>query len=452
MYIGICYDLRDEYLRAGFSEHDTAEFDRADTIDALASALQRLGHHVERIGNVRSLTRCLASGLRYDLVFNIAEGLYGFGREAQVPALLDAYAIPYTFSGPLSCALTLHKAMAKHVIRDCGLPTADFMLVERMADLRDLQLEFPLFAKPVAEGTGKGVDSRSKIDDLSSLHDRLSSLLNEYHQPVLVERYLPGREFTAAIVGTGARARCIGVMEIVLKAPGDVEAYGYQNKEECETRVEYRLVREPIMVRLVEEIALASWRALLCADAGRVDLRCDAAGRPNFMEINPLAGLHPEHSDLPIICDLQGIEYDQLIAWIVESACARFCIANIVAAWRWATSQCATRLHLERANMKVLLVHDALGNGAAADARDVLVQCEAVRVALARLGHSACVLPITPDLEAFTGTLRTRRPDLVFNLGRHWADNRTPAPGRCAFRTAWPRVYWLRRKGGTQHY
>ncbi|MCB1741598.1 MAG: D-alanine--D-alanine ligase [Gammaproteobacteria bacterium] len=328
MHIGLCYDLRDDYIAAGYSELETAEFDRLDTIDALADALQRLGHRVERIGNVRALTRKLVAGARYDLVFNIAEGMRGYGREAQVPAILDAYELPYTFSDPLSCALTLHKAMAKRVIRDSGLPTPDFAVVTQVGDLDGVQLDYPLFAKPVAEGTGKGVDGRSRINDPAELREVCQTLLARHRQPVLVERYLPGREFTAAIVGSGEEARCIGIMEIVLRSSDDADAYGYLNKEECETRVEYRLLEEPLLERVIEEVALGSWRALLCADAGRVDLRCDANGRPNFIEINPLAGLHPEHSDLPIICNLKGIEYDHLIECIVESACRRYGIGG----------------------------------------------------------------------------------------------------------------------------
>ena len=133
MKVGITYDLREEYLCEGFSLEETAEFDKPDTIDSIEEALQLLGHETERIGHVRSLVARLAGGSRWDLVFNIAEGLSGFGREAQVPAVLDAYGIPYTFSDPLVLSLTLHKGMTKRVVRDLGIPTPGFAVVTALA-------------------------------------------------------------------------------------------------------------------------------------------------------------------------------------------------------------------------------------------------------------------------------------------------------------------------------
>ena len=207
MRIGITYDLRDDYLALGFSDEETAEFDRIDTIEAIESALQGMGFETDRIGNIRSLIKRLASGDRWDMVFNIAEGLKGFGREAQVPALLDAYEIPYTFSDALVLALTLHKGMTKRVIRDLGIPTPDFAVIEAASDLDQVNLAFPLFAKPVAEGTGKGISAASKIGSQEELRSVCEDLLRRFNQPVLIETYLPGKEFTAGIVGTGKSAR-----------------------------------------------------------------------------------------------------------------------------------------------------------------------------------------------------------------------------------------------------
>ena len=130
MNIGITYDLRDDYLSEGYSYEETAEFDRIDTIDGIDEALQALGHTTDRIGNVKQLVKRLAAGHRWDLVFNIAEGMHGAGREALVPALLDAYRIPYTFSDPFVLTLTLHKGLTKTIIRAAGIRTADFVVVE----------------------------------------------------------------------------------------------------------------------------------------------------------------------------------------------------------------------------------------------------------------------------------------------------------------------------------
>jgi D-alanine-D-alanine ligase len=322
MRIGMTYDLRTDYLAAGYSEDETAEFDRPSTIDAIENAIRAMGHQPVRIGNLASLIKHLDRGERWDLVFNIAEGLYGLGREAQVPALLDGFRIPYVFSDPLVLALTLHKGMTKHVVRDQGIPTPDFAVVRNPAEISRVNLPYPLFAKPVAEGTGKGVNGASKIRNAPQLDRVCRELLATYHQPVLVETFLPGREFTVGIVGNGDRARSIGVMEVILLPGSEPEIYSYNNKEYCEELVEYRAVSDP-EARRAEEVALAAWHALGCQDAGRVDLRSDASGQPHFIEVNPLAGLHPEHSDLCIIATKYGIGYQQLLTEIVQAALIR---------------------------------------------------------------------------------------------------------------------------------
>ena len=322
MKIGLTFDLRSYYLTQGYSEEDTAEFDRDDTIEAIAGALAGLGHQTERIGAVTQLVPKLAAGERWDLVFNIAEGMHGLARESQVPALLDAYRIPYTFSDPVVLGLCLHKGWAKRVIRDQGLPTPDFAVVAGEEDLSRVHLKYPLFAKPVAEGTGKGVDAGSKLASRAELEARCRELLARYRQPVLVERFLPGREYTVGIIGTGAKAEAVGTLEVLLRQGAEREVYSYQNKENCEELVDYRLAKDPKALQ-AQAAALACWRALGCRDAGRIDLREDERGVPNIMELNPLAGLHPQHSDLPILCGLAGIPFPELIRRIVDSAVER---------------------------------------------------------------------------------------------------------------------------------
>lgn len=324
MLVGVTYDLRDEYLAEGYGEEATAEFDRADTVDAIANGLLELGHEVDRIGRARQLIQRLSAGARWDLVFNICEGLSGMAREAQVPAILDVFGIPYTFADPLVMSLCLHKSLAKMVVEQAGLPTPKSLLVESLADLDRLALAFPLFAKPVGEGTGKGITAASRITNRQELSQVCQELLARFRQPALVEEYLPGREFTVGVLGTGPRAEVVGTLEIVLLDNAEPGVYSYVNKERCEELVEYRLVRpsDP-EVQMAEQTALAAWRALGGRDAGRVDLRSDAQGVPQFMEVNPLAGMHPSHSDLPMVATAVGMSYVELIRRIVESASER---------------------------------------------------------------------------------------------------------------------------------
>ncbi len=322
MTIGLTYDLRSEYLARGYSEEETAELDRDDTVAAIEEAVRRAGHATDRIGSAGALAERLAKNHRWDLVFNICEGLHGLGREALVPAMLDAHRIPYTFSDPAVLALSLHKAMTKRVMRDLGVPTPDFAVVERPEDVEGVRLAYPLFAKPLAEGTGKGIDAASKIGTPAELRAVCADLLARFRQPVLVEEFLPGREFTAGIVGTGAEAGVVGVMEVIFNAKAEVDAYSYVNKEECDDRVVYRLAEGDID-RECREVTLKAWRGLGARDAGRVDLRVARDGKVSFIEVNPLAGLHPQHSDLPIICTLVGITFQQLIERILQSAIRR---------------------------------------------------------------------------------------------------------------------------------
>lgn len=320
--IGITYDLRTDYLAAGYGLEDTAEFDSLETIAAIEWALQGMGHETERIGHVGQLRARLSGGARWGMVFNIAEGLRGADREARVPALLEGCVVPYTFSSSRVLTAGLHKGMSKRVARRAGLRTADFVVVASLEDAEQCGLLMPLFVKPVAEGSSKGITAANVVASRQALVRRCGELLDRYRQPVLVETYLPGREFTVGIVGTGERAEALGVMEVLCGDDAEPGGYSYVNKVNFQTCVRYELATDET-ARQARAMALGLWRYLGCRDAGRVDLRCDANGEPHFLEVNPLAGLHPWHSDLTILCRLSGIGYDALIDTIVASACRR---------------------------------------------------------------------------------------------------------------------------------
>jgi D-alanine-D-alanine ligase len=321
--IALCYDLKTDYLAAGFASADVMEFDDEETVLALAGALSQVGHHPVRVGRGVELARRLAAGERWDLVFNLAEGVRGRSREAQVPAVCELYDQPYTFSDPLTCAVTLDKSLAKRLVRDHGLPTAAFVLVERPEDALGVALPLPLFVKPVAEGSSKGVTRRSRVETREELVDACAELIQTFRQPVLVESFLPGREMTVGILGNGDEARVLGVLEVSFRAGSD-SAYTAENKREYATRVDYGLLDGEPMARRGREVALAAYHALGCRDLARVDLRCDAAGEPCFIEINPLPGLHPTYSDLPILAARVGTPYADLLGRIVETTARRW--------------------------------------------------------------------------------------------------------------------------------
>ena len=321
MKVGITYDLRSEYLAMGYSEEETAEFDKEDTIDAIDSALSRGGYQTDRIGHSRNLMKRLLNGDTWDMVFNISEGLNGDGREALVPALLDSYRIPYVFSGPATLAVTLNKYMTNRLVRDAGILTPDFRVVRSDKDLSLPKPPFPLFVKPVSEGTGKGINQQSVIRHEKDYQSVCRDLLKKYDQPVLVEEYLPGREYTIGVIGNGHEVMIPGVVEVVFHA-GNQEVYSYENKENWVGRLEYKKVTEEVF-HDCEKLARTVWEVTEARDAGRIDVKADGQGRLQFIEINPLAGINPHHSDLPILAGLYGMNYQELIDRIMKAALKR---------------------------------------------------------------------------------------------------------------------------------
>jgi D-alanine-D-alanine ligase len=321
MRIGLTYDLRSWYLERGYSMDETAEFDKEETVAALEDVLKRLGYETERIGNVFELVEKLAAGKKWDMVFNIAEGLYGDGRESVVPALLDQYRIPYVFSGPVVMGLSLNKYLARLVVEAAGVPVSPGIIAVTVRDIDNASsLTYPLFVKPVAEGTGKGITTRSVVNDSDSLVTLVTELLEKYNQPVLIEEYLPGREFTVGVTGSGTDVTVIGGMEVICK---DNLPYSVEVKENYQDIVKYLLIDDSYRDEC-NAVALASWRALNAVDACRVDMKADRNGRICFIEANPLAGLNPVHSDLPILSRFNGVEYYSLMEMIMNSAKNRY--------------------------------------------------------------------------------------------------------------------------------
>ena len=323
MLIGITYDLKTDYLKMGYSDEEVAEFDTEETVEGIEKAIRSLGYETQRIGHVKNLIQMIKDGQTWDLVFNICEGLKGTGREAQVPAVLEIYNIPYTFSDVCIMSMTLNKAFTKHVVMNAGFRTAPFKLIHTINEIENLEMPFPLFVKPALEGTGKGIDETSLVRDEMELRNTCLDRIQKGYAPLLVETYLTGREFTVGVVGTGKESRVVGAMEVNYNKNMSNTIYSYENKAHYEGKINYTIPEEDIL-KACTEMASGIWNLLGCVDAGRIDVRMDSDNNLNFIEINPLAGLNYIHSDLPIICYLNNGTYESLIQDIINSARKRY--------------------------------------------------------------------------------------------------------------------------------
>lgn len=406
--VGLTYDLKDEYLAQGFTEEAAAEFDVPETIDALENSLVKNGYRVERIGNLKSLVKNLAAGKRWDIVFNICEGVKGVAREAQVPALLEAFDIPCVFSNAAVMVLCLDKSLAKRVLADQGIPTAKFSVIQHDDEVEMIQLTYPLFVKPVAEGTGKGIGRQSYITDKDGLKMACRKLLAEFRQPVLVEEYLPGRDLTVGIVGSGPRARVIGVMEtFYLADKGEYEGQSYHNKMDWKASLSYALVNDAVALNAAD-IALRSWRLLGCTDGGRVDLRCDYDNVPHFLEVNPLAGMRPGYSDFPMLADMTGVGYDSLIGQIMTEACHR---CAILPEYRSDPPAIVCAV-----GKKVVILYSGEGKLARQDENDTLTQLREIGTLLRNLHYHVYPVLFAGSAGDIESRIRAIGPDCVFNL------------------------------------
>lgn len=323
-YRSLRYDLEQPDLYA--------EWDEPATIDAVERALRPLGE-VIRLDADYSFPAKLAK-TRPDFVFNIAEGLKGVNREGHVPAICEFLNFPYLGSDPLTLGLALHKGRAKEVLQHRGVPTAPFRLFTTRTDARSCDLPFPLFIKPAFEGSGKGVSVKSLCTNRKELLKHTDYLLATYHEPVLAEAYLPGAEFTVAIIGNGDGARCLPIvgMKFDELPEGAPPIYGYEAKWiwdsvdeplemfECPARIPRKLAQA------VRAAALGAYRALDCRDWSRIDIRCDAEGVPNVVELNPLPGILPDPRDnscFPKAARAAGMSYDELIRTAADIAWQR---------------------------------------------------------------------------------------------------------------------------------
>lgn len=327
-------DMDDEY----------AEWDEEETIAAVEGALSELGR-VVRLEATADFPERLRRA-RPDLVFNVAEGSGGPNRESHVPAICEFFGIPYSGSDPFALALCLHKARAKEQLAYHGVPTAPFLLVGSHAELPALgaalsmgaPVTLPAFVKPVHEGSSKGITERNFCRNATECVTRVEELLTRYGQAVIVENYLPGAEFTCAVLGNGAGARVLPLVEMNFAAlpGGALPIYGFEAKWiwdgpkhplkifECPANIDDGLRQR------IQELALRAYAVLGCHDWARVDVRLDSQGEPIVVEVNPLPGILPDpdnNSCFPKAARAAGMTYDELIRACAQHACDRQGIA-----------------------------------------------------------------------------------------------------------------------------
>ncbi|KAJ5561484.1 hypothetical protein N7461_000245 [Penicillium sp. DV-2018c] len=347
--LALVFEEKTAYLHDGYSEEQCAALTHDGEVQAVRDSLERLGHHVTPVPGIRSLVKLLAAGdyRHWDLVFNMAQGFHGSAREAQVPALLEAYQIPYTFSDAETMTLCQNKAVTKMILDRYMVPNAPFTVIRSQAeeaDLPELVTElptYPLFIKPVIEGSSKGIADSNKIKNEEDLIPAAQKLASRFPgQDILVESFLPGREFTVSILGTGPHCRVIGIREHIYQASTDHRKNGsYINPSldfacsESKSSTAGKMLMfndshdmsDP-HIKAVCEVALDAWKVFNCRDSGRVDIRFDSekpGSTPNVLEVNPIAGLLPEHSPLPASAKLNGLSFDDLLTEIIKSALRR---------------------------------------------------------------------------------------------------------------------------------
>ena len=329
MNIGIAFDLKTDFESTGKPDEPEdlfEEYDSATTVEAIEAALGSRGHQVVRLGGGRRfLTGILETPP--DIVFNIAEGRGSRSREAHVPAVCEIVGVPCTHSDPLTMAMTLDKAVAKRIVASLGVPTPRFAVVASESEIEGVDLRFPLFAKPLFEGSSMGIDRHSRLDDRVALDQRVEDLLQAYREPVLIEEYCSGAEFTVGILGRNGGPRTALTMEIVPRfVSREAFVYSHEVKRNWAHEIDYQTPpkRPRVEVEQVEALALAAYTALGCRDVARVDVRYDAMGQPQFIECNPLPGLAPAGwSDLALMWERNGRKYDDLILAILDHATAR---------------------------------------------------------------------------------------------------------------------------------
>lgn len=318
MRIGLTYDLKTDA-----SSPVQADYDAPATVAAITQALRRAGHAVVPLGSSDALLRVLATHARgLDLVFNLAEGRTGRCRESWVPAVLETAGVPYTGSGPAALALALDKLAAKRLCQAEGIPTPPWTHVLPGAPLRlSPSLHFPLIVKPRHEGSAMGIDAGAVAHDRATLEARVRWLASVYHEPVLIEEFITGREATVCVIGNDPPEPLPVILRLLDSATGLAWHVGDASRRDP-VRAVVPAALTPTLESALQRQTVAVFTLLGCRDVARVDFRISDGGRPYFLEINPLPNLAPDDS-FGLLGESLGIGYDGMIGRILEAALAR---------------------------------------------------------------------------------------------------------------------------------
>jgi D-alanine-D-alanine ligase len=276
--------------------------------------------------------------LKPDIVFNFAEGLMGVNRESHIPAMLEMLQLPYSGSDPLTLGICLDKSRAKEILSYYKVPNARFLVANQIQDIKKADFGFPLIVKPISEGSSKGIFSSSLVKNAKELEEEVKRILLSYNQPALIEEFLPGREFTVAVLGNGDEAEILPIIEILYEDfPQDVvPMYSYEAKWILDTKEnEFDVFKCPANLNRqledqIKETVLRTYNVLKCKDWSRIDVRLDKSGVPNIIEINPLPGIMPdpnENSSFPKAARAAGMTYNQMIQHVLYSAAKRYNLA-----------------------------------------------------------------------------------------------------------------------------
>ncbi|MCX6727143.1 MAG: D-alanine--D-alanine ligase [Candidatus Shapirobacteria bacterium] len=341
MIIGFTYNLK-PCLPAGMAKKFDigdkeaefyAEFDTPETIKAIEEAIVANGYKVIRIeANELAYNKLRRLRNKIDLVFNFAEAASkSADREAHIPMFCEILHIPYTGPGPLSAALILNKARAKEIWDYYGVPTPPFQVFYTTEEKLDPALKFPLIAKTNGQGSSSGVRNKSVVKNQKELRETVTELMDQFKEPVLVEKFLSGREFTIPILGNDGDLWALPIAESNFKAlPKGVNRIdSYEAKwiwDDPSNPLEAMICPAKISNDLKNEIVNTAKKAFItigCRDWARIDLRLDGKGKLYVLEINCPVGLLPdlkENSKLPRSAHEAGLNFDQLIGKIIEIA------------------------------------------------------------------------------------------------------------------------------------